>query len=41
MKQKGIDENVAFKALRKMATDKGKSVAEVAAAVVSVAELLF
>jgi response regulator NasT len=41
MKQKGIDEDTAFKALRKMAMDKGKGVAEVAAAVVSVAELLF
>jgi len=40
MKQKGIDEESAFKALRKMAMDKGKSLAEVASNVVSVADLL-
>jgi response regulator NasT len=41
MKQKGIDEDAAFKALRKMAMDKGQSIAEVAASVMAVAELLF
>jgi response regulator NasT len=40
MKQKGMDEDAAFKALRKMAMDKGKSLAEVASSVMAVAELL-
>lgn len=40
MKQAGIDEDTAFKQLRKLAMDKGKPLAEIAANVVSVAELL-
>lgn len=40
MKQKSIDEDEAFKALRKMAMDKGINLSEVAANVVAVAELL-
>jgi len=40
MKQKHIDEDEAFKALRKMAMDKGQSIAEVATSVMAVAELL-
>lgn len=40
MKQAGLDEDTAFKQLRKMAMDKGKPLSEIAANVVSVAELL-
>lgn len=40
MKQKLMTEDDAFKVLRKMAMDKGQSIAEVAASVMAVAELL-
>jgi response regulator NasT len=40
MKQKSISEDEAFKALRKMAMDKGLSMAEIATSVMAVAELL-
>jgi AmiR/NasT family two-component response regulator len=40
MMQKLMTEDDAFKVLRKMAMDKGQSIAEVAASVMAVAELL-
>lgn len=40
MKQKKVDEAEAFKALRKMAMDRGQSLADVATSVMAVAELL-
>lgn len=40
MKQKQMNEDEAFKALRKMAMDKGIALSDIAAQVVSVAELL-
>ncbi|MGE0421817.1 MAG: ANTAR domain-containing response regulator [Reyranellaceae bacterium] len=40
MTQRGIDEDAAYKALRKLAMDKGKRLIEIAEQVISVSELL-
>ncbi|MEM6479519.1 MAG: ANTAR domain-containing protein, partial [Pseudomonadota bacterium] len=40
MKARGIDEDAAYALLRKAAMDQGKRISEVAAAIVTAAELL-
>jgi len=40
MKQRGLDEDSAYQALRKMAMERGKKLGEIARQVVQAAELL-
>lgn len=40
MRERGLDEDAAFKALRKLAMDKGKRIGEIAEQVIAVSEIL-